>query len=69
MRCGKRVVARPGGRIAGRRMIGRGMDDWLQIPDRPQGMPRWRLCLMMAVTFLILWVGAPVLFALALHEG
>ncbi len=45
------------------------MDDWLQIPDRPQGMPRWRLCLMMAVTFLILWVGAPVLFALALHQG
>jgi hypothetical protein len=28
-------------------------------------MPRWRLCLLMAVTFLTLWVGAPVLFALA----
>ena len=27
------------------------------------------LMIMMAVTFLILWVGAPVLFALALHEG
>jgi hypothetical protein len=36
------------------------MDDWLQIPDRRRGLPTWRLCLLMAVTLLILWVGAPV---------
>ncbi|NGM43960.1 hypothetical protein G5B31_00265 [Rhodobacter sp. SGA-6-6] len=45
------------------------MDDWLQIPDRPRGMPRWRLCLLMAMTFLMLWAGSPVLFALGLPEG
>lgn len=45
------------------------MEDWLQIPDRPRGMPRWRLCLLMAMTFLMLWTGSPVLFALGLPEG
>ena len=52
-----------------RAVVGKGMDDWLQIPDRPPGLPRWRLCLLMAATFLILWAGAPVLFALALSQG
>ena len=32
-------------------------------PDRRRSIPHWRLCLMMAVTFLTLWVGAPMLFA------
>jgi len=41
------------------------MDEWLDIPVRPRTMPRWRLCLLMAISFLTLWVGAPVLFALA----
>ncbi|MGB4827513.1 MAG: hypothetical protein WBP18_09640 [Paracoccaceae bacterium] len=41
------------------------MEDWLRIPDRRRGIPHWRLCLLMGVTFLILWVGAPVLFAMA----
>lgn len=43
------------------------MEEWLRIPDRPKGMPLWRLCALMAVSFLILWVGSPMLFALALH--
>jgi hypothetical protein len=42
------------------------MDDWLQIPERRRGVPAWRLCLLMAVTFLILWIGAPILLAAAL---
>jgi hypothetical protein len=41
------------------------MDNWLRIPTRRKGIPQWRLCLMMAVTLLTLWVGAPVLFAMA----
>jgi hypothetical protein len=40
------------------------MDKWLQIPDRRRGLPTWRLCLLMAVTLLILWVGAPLLEAM-----
>lgn len=40
------------------------MDEWLRIPERRRGIPAWRLCLLMAVSFLILWVGAPVLFAM-----
>ncbi len=39
------------------------MDDWLRIPDRRPGIPAWRLCLLMGVLALILWVGAPILFA------
>jgi hypothetical protein len=39
------------------------MDDWLAIPNRRRGMPIWRLCALMGVTFLILWIGAPMLFA------
>jgi len=43
------------------------MDDWLEIPPRRRGIPAWRLCVMMAVTLLTLWVGAPVVFALAVQ--
>jgi hypothetical protein len=45
------------------------MEDWLQIPDRPKGIPTWRLCLLMGVMFLILWIGAPVLLALVSSDG
>jgi hypothetical protein len=39
------------------------MDDWLRIPERRAGIPAWRLCLLMGVLALILWVGAPILLA------
>jgi hypothetical protein len=39
------------------------MESWLKIPERRRGMPIWRMCALMAVTFLILWVGSPVLFS------
>jgi hypothetical protein len=42
------------------------MDNWLTIPERRRGMPIWRLCALMGVTFLILWVGSPVMFAYVL---
>jgi hypothetical protein len=36
----------------------------LDLPPRPpRRIPVWRLCLLMALVFLILWIGAPVLFA------
>ena len=39
------------------------MDEWLEIPDRPQTLPQRRLCLLMGLTFLLFWVGAPEVFA------
>jgi hypothetical protein len=38
------------------------MEEWLRIPYRRRRIPAWRMCTLMAVSFLILWVGAPVLF-------
>ena len=38
------------------------MDDWLQVPERRKGIPVWRLCLLMAVTFLLIWIGKPLFF-------
>lgn len=38
------------------------MDDWLQVPERRKGIPVWRLCLLMAVSFMIIWIGAPLVF-------
>ncbi|MBK6466058.1 MAG: hypothetical protein IPF96_03620 [Rhodobacter sp.] len=45
------------------------MEDWFRVPDRRRSIPHWRLCLVMGVTFLTLWVGAPMLFALAQRAG
>ena len=38
------------------------MEEWLHIPATRKGIPVWRLCLLMAVTFLILWIGSPLFF-------
>ena len=40
------------------------MDEMLKIPERRRGMPVWRLCLIMALTVLLLIAGAPMLFAI-----
>jgi hypothetical protein len=43
-----------------------GMENWLKIPDRRRSMPIWRLCALMGVSFLILWIGSPVVFSYVL---
>lgn len=40
------------------------MENWLKIPERDRSMPIWRLCTLMGVMFLTLWIGSPFLFAL-----
>jgi hypothetical protein len=39
------------------------MEDWLKIPERNRFVPIWRLCALMGVMFLTLWIGSPLLFA------
>jgi len=37
------------------------MDDWLRVPERRKGIPVWRLCVLMGLTFLMLWTASPLL--------